>query len=177
MSWMTTSNTLQIDLQVERRYRPAADPTLSIEAPVLRRLFEYWKNKSAQQRPCRSDIDPLEIGVDIPNVILLDILHDPLRFRWRLLGSCIVDATGRNVTGKRFEDIYPHPVLVDVMRVFSRSALTGLPIRHVGTGRFADRDYLAYESVHLPLFDARGNVEMIMGGLHFRRLSMGRGTS
>jgi hypothetical protein len=172
---MPDADALQIDLKVEHRYRPTADPALSIEAPVLQQLYAYWNNKSKLQRPRRSDIDPLEIGVDIPNVVLLDIAHDPLRFRWRLLGSCIVDATGRNATGKRFEDFYPHPVLADVMRVFSRSALTGLPIRHVGTGRFADRDYLAYESVHLPLFDADGrNVEMIIGGLHFRRLSMGR---
>lgn len=160
-----------IDLQGSQRYRPTPDPTLAINAPVLRRLYDYWRRKAAIRPPRRSDIDPLEIGADVRNVVLLDIGHDPLRFRWRLLGGALVDAIGRNVTGLRFEEIYPHPILADVIRVFSRVALTGLPIRHVGTARFADRGHVGYESVHLPLFDENGRVGMMFGGLNFERLA------
>lgn len=162
---------LDIDLRGSQRYRPTPDPGLAIEAPVLRRLYDYWRRKAATRPPCRSDIDPIEIGADVRNVVLLDIEHDPLRFRWRLLGGTLVDAIGRNVTGQRFEEIYPHPMLADVTRVFSRVALTGLPIRHVGTARFADRAHVSYESVHLPLFDENHRVEMMFGGLNFERLS------
>ena len=159
-----------IDLQGTRHYRPVPDPTMSLTAPVLVRLYAYWQARAAMRPPTRADIDPLEIGPDIRHVVLLDVALDPLRFYWRLLGGELVDSVGRNVSGKTFEGIYPHPLYADVMRVFSRVALTGLPIRHVGTARFADRDHLHYESLHLPLFGDDGQVAMMFGGLHFRPL-------
>lgn len=160
-----------IDLQGQQRYRPTPDPSLSLSAPVLRRLLAYWRDKAAVRPPQRADIDPIEIGADLRNVVLLDVEHDPLRFRWRLLGGDVVEAIGRNSAGKRFEEIYPHPLFADIMRLFSRVALTGLPIRHVGTARFVDRDHLSYESLHLPLFDDGGRVAMILGGVYFQRLA------
>lgn len=159
-----------IDLHGTPRYRPVPDPSLALAAPVLRRLHAYWRAKAAVRPPRRADIDPIEIGADIRNVVLLDVAHAPLRFRWRLLGGDVVVAIGRNAAGRRFEEVYPHPMLADVMRLFSRVALTGLPIRHVGTARFVGRDYLSYESIHLPLFGDDGEVAMMFGGLYFERL-------
>lgn len=160
-----------IDLLGRPRYRPAPDPSVTLVSPVLQRLYAYWRSKAAVRPPRRADLDPLEIGPDIHNVTLLDVRHEPLRFRWRLLGGELVEAIGRNMTGRRFEDVYAHPILADVMRVFSRAALTGLPVRHVGTARFAERSYLRYESLHCPLFDGAGRVVMLFGGLHFEPLA------
>lgn len=170
MGRVTGSRSLDIDLFGDRRYRPTPDPSLSVTAPVLRRLLNYWKSKAAIRPPRRVDIDPIEIGKDLPSVVLLDIAHDPLRFRWRLIGGEIAGTMRRDSTGKRFEDVYQGPVLVDMLRLFSRVALTGRPIRHLGTACFLDRDYLRYESLHLPLFDGDGQVCMMLGGLHFRRI-------
>lgn len=158
---------LDIDFFGQKRYRPMPDHRLSLQAPVLKRLLVYWRGKAEFGPPGRKDIDPIEIGADVPHLFLLDVRTDPLRFRWRLLGGVIVEATGRNVTGQRFEEVYPHPVLADVMRVFSRATLTGLPIRHVGNARFVDKEHVIYESVHLPLFGADGKVDMLLGALHF----------
>lgn len=160
---------LDIDLHGTARYRPVPDPSVSLAAPVLKRLYAYWQTKAARRPPTRADIDPIEIGADIRNVVLLDVALDPLQFRWRLLGGALVDAIGRNVSGKAFEEIYPYPLYADVMRVFSRVVLTGLPIRHVGTARFAGRDHLRYESLHLPLLGNDGEIAMMFGGLHFER--------
>jgi len=159
-----------IDMLGTPRYRPVPDPSVALASPVLQRLYAYWRSKAAARPPRRADLDPLEIGPDIHNVVLLEVRHDPLQFRWRLLGGELVEAIGRNVTGRSFEDVYPHPIFADVMRVFSRTALTGLPIRHVGTARFAERNHLRYESLHCPLFDDRGMVVMMFGGLHFGHL-------
>lgn len=160
-----------IDLHGRQRYRPTPDPSLSLSAPVLRRLLAYWRSKAAVRPSRRVDIDPVEIGADLGHVMLLDIEHDPLRFRWRLLGGDMVEAIGRNAMGKCFEEIYPHPLYADMMRLFSRVALTGLPIRHVGTARFVHRDHLSYESLHLPLFAEDGRVAMMFGGACFERLA------
>ncbi|MEQ9334739.1 PAS domain-containing protein [Thalassobaculum sp.] len=159
-----------IDLRDAPRYRPLPDPSVSLTSPILKRLYAYWRAKAAMRPPTRADIDPLEIGPDIRHVVLLDVALDPLRFRWRLLGGELVDSIGRNVSGKSFEEVYPHPLYADVMRVFSRVALTGLPVRHVGTARFANRGHLRYESLHLPLFGDNGEVAMMFGGLHFQQL-------
>lgn len=159
-----------IDLHGERRYRPTPDPSLALSAPVLRRLLAYWRGKAAVRPPQRADIDPIEIGADVRAVVLVDVEHDPLRFRWRLLGGDLVEAVGRNVWGKRFEEVYPHPLYPEVMRLFSRVSLTGLPIRHVGTATIVKRGHLSYESLHLPLFGEDGRVAMILGGVHFKQL-------
>lgn len=159
-----------IDLHGIPRYRPVADRTMSLVSPALQRLYAYWLGKAAVRPPRRTDIDPLEIGPDVRHVTLLDVAHDPLRFRWRLLGGEIVAGTGRSPIGRHFEEIYPHPMLVDMMRLFSRCALTGLPIRHLGTARFAGRDYLGYESAHMPLFGDDGRVAIVFGAIHFERL-------
>lgn len=171
MAAATSSWPMAIDLHGEQRYRPTPDPSLFLKAPVLRRLLAYWRGKAAVRLPRRADIDPIEIGADVRNVMLLDVELDPLRFRWRLLGGDLVEGIGRNAAGKRFEEIYPHPLYADIMRLFSRMALTGLPIRHVGTARFVGRDHLSYESLHLPLFDEGGRVAMMLGGVYFERLA------
>ena len=77
-----------------------------IESPRLRQLFEYWQSKRRGGRlPRRADIDPTEIPQLMPNLLLVDIEHDPFRVRYRLVGTQIVEATGFEFTGKYLDEI------------------------------------------------------------------------
>jgi hypothetical protein len=86
-----------------------ADLPATIGDEVLRRLYQYWDAKRAGRRfPARSDIDPTELSYALGWLNLIDVLHDPLRFRYRLQGTMLVRHTGIEMTGK-FLDEHPQP--------------------------------------------------------------------
>jgi hypothetical protein len=76
---------------------------------VLQDALTYWESKRAgRAMPARRDLDPvLEIPKLLQWVVLVDVLRDPLDFRFRLIGTGIVDKSRSNHTGKLFSEL-PH---------------------------------------------------------------------
>ena len=69
--------------------------------PLLSGLYAYWDAKRGDRlMPARADLDPGEIPQVLSHLILLDVTHDPLRFRVRLYGTEVVDLRGRDLTGR-----------------------------------------------------------------------------
>ena len=72
-----------------------------ISHPLLRELHAFWDGKRAgRAMPARRDLDPVEIPGLLKHLILLDVTHDPLRFRVRLYGTAVADLRGRDLTGR-----------------------------------------------------------------------------
>ena len=70
-------------------------------SPRVKALYAYWLGKRGERRmPSRDDIDPAEIKDLLPYVILTDVHHDPLRVQFRLAGTAVTEAAGRDLTGK-----------------------------------------------------------------------------
>jgi hypothetical protein len=75
----------------------------------LARFFDYWMLiKPATGLPGRQHFDPLDIPNIMPRVWMLDILREPLRYRYRLAGTKEVETLQREVTGQMFDDVHPH---------------------------------------------------------------------
>ena len=74
--------------------------------PGLICFYDYWVSLCGnRQMPSRKDIDPVQVPRGfLPNIMLIDILHDQRRYRYRLIGSNIVIATGENRTGRFFDE-------------------------------------------------------------------------
>jgi hypothetical protein len=52
--------------------------------PKPRSLHDYWRSKPASAGlPRKRDIDQVEIGSLLTNVILVSVERDPIRFRYR----------------------------------------------------------------------------------------------
>lgn len=67
----------------------------------VRRFYDYWDGKrDGRAMPARADIDPAEITDLLPDVILIDVSHDPLKLTYRLVGTNEVAARGSDPTGK-----------------------------------------------------------------------------
>src|SRR5688572_27444072 len=88
-----------------------ADRLRRLELPQIRsqrvhRLHEYWRSKAGAQGsvPRRRDIDPTELPDLLPNLMLLDVERNPLRFRYRLVGTRIVDFSYRDFTGTYLDE-------------------------------------------------------------------------
>jgi len=122
---------------------------------ALQDALAYWEGKRAGRRmPARRDLDPvLEVPHLLPWIILADVLRDPLDFRYRLIGSGVVDRSRRNYTGKRFSEL---PDLRPGSHLWQQRATvveTGTPLRgeppYVGWTPSVHRVGV----IHLPLSD------------------------
>ena len=81
--------------------RNAVDLDLSGFAPDIIAFYAYWDGKRrGRNMPCRADIDALEIVPYLPGVMLIDVVQDPRRFVYRLVGTREVAMRGRDPTGK-----------------------------------------------------------------------------
>lgn len=79
----------------------ADDPIARMRSPRVKALYAYWLGKRGECcMPSRDDIDPAEIKDLLPYVILTDVHHDPLRVLFRLVGTAVAEAAGRDLTGK-----------------------------------------------------------------------------
>lgn len=73
--------------------------------PLLLQIYDYWNSLRAGRRmPARKDIDPTQLPRHLPDLMLIDVLSKPIRFRYRLIGSRIVEASAENRTGQFFDE-------------------------------------------------------------------------
>jgi hypothetical protein len=143
-------------------------------SPRIRALYDYWRaiQPSPGRLPGRRHFDPMAVPKLLPNIWLLDVLSDPLRFRYRLVGTYMVTAFGRDVTGLWFHEIYPqfgpgHPTYEDYKRLATERAVLwrrGRPIFALHIERC-----VALERIVLPLADDGATVDMGLGmSVHYR---------
>jgi hypothetical protein len=63
-------------------------------------LVECWYQRRGEAEfPARSDFDPLDLLFALGNIVLIQVMYDPLRFRFRLVGSNITRHLGHDSTG------------------------------------------------------------------------------
>jgi hypothetical protein len=138
----------------------------TIVNPLLQRLFAYWDAKRAGgRRPSRSDIEPLELGYILGNLILVEVVgRDPMRFRIRLHGTNLARRAGYELTGKMLDKLPITEFRTLAQQSFTTTVTTGEPF-HTSRDRVLDGKRQRYEAVMLPLFDEAGQVNMLLIGL------------
>jgi hypothetical protein len=89
--------------------KPAASLDLSqLTSPRIHRLHGYWqqqRDKRGGQLPRRGDIAPEQIRDLLPNIMIVDVERDPMRFRYRLVGTRVVEYNGVEFTGRYLGEI------------------------------------------------------------------------
>jgi hypothetical protein len=138
--------------------------------------FRYWQSKrNGNAIPARSEFDPL---LEIPGLVrfmmLKDVQWEPLDFRYRLVGTGLLNHLSADWTGKFMSEVeYQRPpsTIWDYHRQVAES---GQPLfikpNYVGP----HKDYLFIESVMLPLANDHRRVDMIMIFIDFLRQDSGR---
>jgi hypothetical protein len=76
-----------------------------VQSKRIRRLNTYWHARAGGKMPSRSMIDPVDVSDLLPNILMMDVLRDPLRFRFRLVGTRVVQYTGFDFTGRCLQDL------------------------------------------------------------------------
>jgi hypothetical protein len=67
----------------------------------IHQAFDYWQSiKQGKRVPARGDLDPVDIPRLLPYIYLTEIHRDPLRIRYRLVGTKVCEMAGRDLTGR-----------------------------------------------------------------------------
>lgn len=117
----------------------------------LVRLLAYWRNRYSDGRlPARKDIDPLDIPFVLGNLLLVEVIGDPPRFRYRLAGSTLTERFGFDPTGQ-FVDDHPDPTFRAIaLEVYGEIAAHPRPFV-ARRNAVMDNRLRHYETLVLPL--------------------------
>jgi hypothetical protein len=79
--------------------------------PSVRQFYDYWLSVAPPGRlPGRQHIRPEDMVPLLPRLWMLDVFRDPLRFRYRLVGTDIVRSVQRELTGQWLDEAQPETV-------------------------------------------------------------------
>lgn len=135
-------------------------------------LIAYWNAKRGERKlPSRADIDPSDLRSILPSLIIFDCLAGFADFRYRLMGTGVVDAAGRDNTGKTVREVYEaaEPEFCNYYLDTLRSVATkGVMGRAKGTLRHVRREYRSADILLLPLGDPDGTVRWILTSSLFK---------
>ncbi|MHA1538165.1 MAG: PAS domain-containing protein [Alphaproteobacteria bacterium] len=135
-----------------------------------RKGLEYWMSKrGARRMPSRSDIDPAEIVGLLANVILIDVEHDPLDFRYRLIGTLIDAHMKEPMTGRWMSSIphqrAPSRIWSACKRVVEEREPHSSDIPYVGPMK----DFVVCEDILMPLSEDGESVDVIFVVIDYLR--------
>jgi hypothetical protein len=132
----------------------------------LKELYLYWRAKCGDRRaPTRAEILPEEIRPILPHILLLDIVGDVPRLKYRLVGTEFVHIYGAEVTGKFVDEIdfdgMNKLIIADYVKVVKECRPSWT------SWNFAKDDgrWLEYERLTLPLSQDGQIVNMLLAGV------------
>ena len=80
-------------------------PLSEIRSELIHEFHRHWLRLCrGSLLPSRSEIDPANFKRMLPNVILVDIEHDPFRVRYRLCGTRVAEFCGK-LTGRYLDEL------------------------------------------------------------------------
>ena len=151
------------------------DATLAFDRPELKTLLEIWDALRKDRRmPSRADLNLFHLKAHMGHLFLVDVQRDPLRFRYRLVGTKITDIVHRDVTGRYFEDIYTGRLLQSMIEVQSWVVNERAPLRIYSRTGHPDNKLYVYDGLLLPLSADGETVNMVLGELLFTPESASR---
>lgn len=116
--------------------------------------------------PRRGDIDPVDIPALLPNLLLIDVEPEPLRFRYRLVGTRIVSYRQSlqvpDHTGRYVDDVAHHFGADQVIQQFANCVRSRGPVLCSGRFTFDSGASGGWERLTLPLSEDDGRVTMLL---------------
>lgn len=134
----------------------------------LSKALVYWKQKRGLRRmPQKADIEPGEIKGILASVQLTDVLENGTRFRYRLIGTAIVEAFGADVTGQYVGEVMSNSQDSFARQFYQTTCEQRCPVFARGKYLTPTKNGLVVNRLLLPLSDDDEAVNVIMGVLTF----------
>lgn len=139
---------------------------------ILGKVLDYWKRKrSSRAMPSRRDIDPTEIPHLLPHLQLIDVAEGGQRFRYRLVGTTLVQTFGREYTGLWLDQLFAGARAKFAGDIYRKVCELRRPL-FVRNGYLTSKGLpLVANRLYLPLSADGTTVNMLMGALTFESTS------
>ncbi|HET8728424.1 MAG TPA: PAS domain-containing protein [Alphaproteobacteria bacterium] len=144
-----------------------------IRSARLQTLYDYWQAKRLNRpMPSRADIDPIEIQPSLlPYLLLVEVVDNGRRFRYRLAGTAFREIAGVELTGRYVDEILPGSIYSGYIVELHREAVaTRRPIysesAHVSPTGGVER---FFRRLMLPLSVDGISIDMVLAGEVFDR--------
>ncbi len=134
---------------------------------ILKNFYQYWlRMKGSRSMPSRSNLNPADITPLLPNIVLVDVEQDPRRYRVRLLGTETVKVLGEDCTGRYLDDLTMLGSIVK--KRYEWLVVEKKPYFYRGNMKNADKPYIEYMGVAMPLSSNGVDVDILMVGIHYQ---------
>ena len=143
-------------------------PIAEARSPLIRQLYDYWHGKCCgRSMPARADIDPLDIPVLLPYLILVDVLPPDGRLKVRLMGTWIVNMFGHDYTGRFLDEVDLGEARDEILREYAEAAALARPVCSDHWYRSLGDQLYDIERLILPLSTDGTTVSMLLIILEF----------
>jgi hypothetical protein len=139
------------------------DPSLTTANPVIDHAIRLWQEaRGTRFAPARGDIVLRQAKAFLPHLQIFELVDGGPAYRVRLMGTAIVKALADDSTGKTFDHNTQRPVVHRVLRAIDWVTKHRAPLRtFTPRTAFEGRDFLAHETVFLPLSSDGQSIDMI----------------
>jgi hypothetical protein len=130
--------------------------------PRLARAHRTWQRwiRAENTMPFSDDVDLAPLKMLSANLVLIDVISDPPRFRFNKLGAKIVARFGRDITGKFADEIEPRPPFDYLIAQASATVEAGAPTLYSSSApRKGSRG--GYMRIMLPAW-GNGRVDLLL---------------
>lgn len=144
----------------------ASQNSAEITHPTLVAAYRYWNGKRrGRAMPQRADIDPAEIVPLLPHIFMVDVGRDPPLFKYRLIGTAIVEFLGRDFTGRAIDATNYDPAqAAELQKIIATAVASARPVACKGTVFYVPgREWMLTEAVLMPLSKDGRTVDIIIG--------------
>ena len=145
---------------------PPVDPA----SPRLRAFQAYWRGLAPDGVvPAYGGFDVVHVPRDLlAFLILLDVLEDGRDFRYRVVGTGVVDAIGRDFTGETVSEYRHRHEPPAVAEGYRQVCATRAPDLYQGTLESVGKGFIRYARLALPLAGDDGRVAYILACFDFQ---------
>lgn len=131
------------------------------KSEYTRAFRDHWRSLCGDQpMPPRSALDPLDVIKLLPHIVLVDVLRDPLQFRYRLVGTFVTGLAERDATGRFLDRKLYGPNLDAMIWPHLQVVESCAPVATLSGVLFAERDWHSVENMFVP-FGSKGVVELV----------------
>jgi len=99
------------------------------KSPLVRRLHAWWTGARGDRAlPDRRDFDPVEHVDLLPAVLISEAEGDPVRIRYRLVGTRIAAVAGFDFTGRYLDELLADNTQEPWLDFYAMATETKLPV-------------------------------------------------
>lgn len=135
-----------------------------IASEIVLVFHELWQSKHRDGRiPARADFSVDELGPWMGNIMIVDVLDGGADFHHRLIGTNIVEAVGRDLTGRRVSRC-DYTIGAEAMLARYRAAFAarGPTFRKGRIAWARGRAWIAFESMTAPLAEDGARIDKLI---------------